>query len=76
LTKTCLEQSSGRRRLTPLENMVRNQAVGSEFCMLEMICEGPKMMVMVMVVVVMMMMMMMMKKKKNHVRAISFGVQP
>jgi len=58
--------------------MVRNQAVGSEFCMLEMICEGPKMMVMVMVVVVMMMMMMMMmmKKKKNHVRAISFGVQP
>jgi hypothetical protein len=43
--------------------MVRNQAAGSEFCMLEMICEGPKMMVMV----VMMM---------NHVRAISFGVQP
>jgi hypothetical protein len=33
--------------------------------MLEMICEGPKKMVMV---VVMMMM--------NHVRAISFGVQP
>jgi hypothetical protein len=42
--------------------MVRNQAVDSEFYMLEMLYEGPKMMVMVLLM--------------NHMRAVSFGVQP
>ena len=51
---------------------VRPQAVGRELCMLEMPCEGPKMMMMIMMTMAMTMTTMMM----NHVRAISFGVKP
>jgi hypothetical protein len=75
-SKTYPEENGGRRGLRPWENMVRNEAVGTESCMMEMLCGIPKIIIIIIIIIMVMLMTTTTTMMVNHMRAISFVVKP